>query len=210
MSDELLAPEVDEAIDPNLEPPGDGGDKSEGEQALGDAGKKALDAMKAQRNAERVKARAAETKLAELTAAAALRDKPVEEQALEAARAEARAETSKAANGRILKSELKAAAKGKLADPSDAHLYINLDDFTVSDDGEIDSDALSDAIDDLLTRKPHLGAAPLKRFEGSGDQGANRVTKPSQLTEADIANMSPADIEKARKEGRLNTLLGIT
>ena len=40
----------------------------EGAEALGDAGKKALDTMKAERNAERVRARDAEARIAELTA----------------------------------------------------------------------------------------------------------------------------------------------
>jgi hypothetical protein len=33
--------------------------------------------------------------------------------------------------------------------------------------------------------------------------------KPSQLTENDIQSMTPADVNKARREGRLNTLLGV-
>ena len=189
---------------------GETADTTEGETALGDAGKKALDAMKAERNNARKQAREVREELERLRSEAALKDKPAEEQALEAARAEARAEAAGKANERILRSELRAAATGKLADPSDAALYINLTDFDVGDDGEVDSDALGDAIDDLLTRKPHLGAAPLKRFEGSGDQGASRATKPSQLTGTDLANMSPAEINKARRDGRLETVLGKT
>lgn len=112
-----------------------------------------------------------------------------------------------AANGRIVRSELRASAKGKLADPNDAHLYIDLTNFDVSDNGEVDSAALDDAIDELLTRKPHLGAAPAKRFEGTADQGANRVNAPSQLTALQLQSMTPQEINAARRDGRLKSLL---
>ena len=178
--------------------------------ALGDAGKKALDAMKAERNAAKTLARETQAELDRFKAEAALKDRPAEEQALEQARTEAKQEATKAANVRILRSELKAAAKGKLADPTDAALYINLDDFDVSDDGEVDSASLEEAIDDLLTHKPHLAAASQRRFEGDGDQGARgKSAKVQQLTRSDLQNMTPEEIEIARVEGRLNKALGI-
>ena len=161
--------------------------ETERETTLGDAGKKALDAMKAERNAAKTLARETQAELDRLKAEAALKDKPAEEQALEQARTEAKQEATKAANVRILRSELKAAAKGKLADPTDAALYINLDDFDVSDDGEVDSASLEEAIDDLLTLKPHLAAASQRRFEGDGDQGARgKSAKVQQLTRSDL------------------------
>jgi len=138
-----------------------------------------------------------------------LKDKPAEEQALEAARAEARAEAIKAANARILKSELKALATGKLADPSDAALYLPLDDFTVSDDGAVDSDALTAAIEALLEKKPHLAAQKQTRFDGGADQGAKgKETVATQLTKDELKDMSPEAIVKAQAEGRLKDLLG--
>ena len=144
---------------------------------------------------------------------AELKNKSAEEQAVELARREAREEATKAANGRLVRAELKAAAKGRLADVSDALLNISIDDFEVSDDGEVDAAALDAAIDDLLTRKPHLAPAKQARFDGSADQGAKAGTTPSQLTEADLARMSAAGddegIVKAKAEGRLNNILGI-
>lgn len=179
------------------------------ESALGDAGKKALDAMKAKwREAEKVAA-TAKAELAKRDAEIALKDKPADEQALEAARAEARAEATTKANERILRSELKALATGKLADPTDAALYINLTDFTVNDDGDVDSDALNDAISDLLERKPHLAAAKQTRFDGAADQGAKgKDAKPGQISSAALDSMSPAQINQARREGRLDKVLG--
>ena len=187
---------------------------TEAETALGDAGKKALDAMKAERNAAKAEARAAKAEADRLKAEIANKDKPAEEQALEAARAEARAEATAKANARILKSELKALATGKLADPTDAHLYINLDDFTVDDNGDVDSDALNEAITELLARKPHLAAGKQNRFDGGADQGAKgKNAKPAQLTQSDLDRMKAAGdnagIVAAQAAGQLNTLLGI-
>lgn len=179
----------------------------EGEEALGDPGKKALAAMKADAKAARAEARAAIARAQAAEAALANKDKPAEEQALEAARAEARAEALAKANERILRSELRAAATGKLADPSDAALYINLAEFDVSDDGDVDSDALSEAIDQLIQRKPHLAAAKQNRFDGAADQGAKRESGAAQLTREQLADMTPEQIVQAEAEGRLKSLL---
>jgi hypothetical protein len=182
---------------------------------LGDAGKKAIDAMKAERNAARAEAAAAKADADAAKLALANAGKPAEEQALEKAKAEARAEAITAANKRILKSELKALATGKLADPADAHLYIDLAKFTVSDDGEVDSEALSEAIDDLLTRKPHLSAVKQTRFDGDADQGAKgKDSKPTQWTKADLdaakARGDNEAIVNAQNAGLLKDLLGAT
>ena len=156
------------------------------------------------------KFKAASEAAAKAKAASELAAKPAEEQELEAARAEARAEATTKANERILRSELKAIATGKLADPTDAALYINLADFTVDDNGDVDSEALNAAITDLLERKPHLGAGRPNRFDGGADQGAKgKGTKLGQLTVADIETMSPEAVNKARREGRFNKVLGI-
>lgn len=187
---------------------------TEGESALGDAGKKALDAVRAERQAAKAEAADAKRELEALKSQMALKEKPVEEQELEKVRQEARAEAKTAADKRIIRSELKALATGKLADPTDAALYINLDDFTVTDDGDVDSDALNDAITALLEKKPHLAAQKQNRFDGDADQGAKGKTSgPAQLSQADLDRMVAAGdtdgIEKARVEGRFNGLLGI-
>jgi hypothetical protein len=182
----------------------------EGEEALGDKGKKALDEMKAKWREAEKKARAAQEALNKREAEIALKDKPAEEQALEAARAEARAEATEKANERILRADLRAAATGKLADPTDAALYVDLKQFTVSEDGDTDIEALNDAIDELLTRKPHLAAVKPNRFDGDADQGAKgKDSKPAQVTAGELENMTTAEVNKARREGRLNKVLGI-
>lgn len=152
----------------------------EGADALGDAGKKALDAMKAKMRTAEKAAKDARAELAKRDAELALRDKPAEEQALEQARAEARAEATTAANKRIVRSELKAAAAGKLANPAVAEKFLDLDDFDVDDNGDVDSDALNEAIADLLKREPYLAAGKPNPFQGSGDGGSRAEPKPDQ------------------------------
>ena len=211
----------------------------DGEEALGDPGKRALQTMRDQlREAEKKlldlnsnnspseaetykkkwqtadkTAREAKSELDRILKEAALKDRPAEEQEIERARAEARAEAVAEANKRILRSELKAIATGKLADPADAALYLNLDDYSVSDSGDVDSDALNDAIADLLARKPHLSAQKQTRFDGDADQGAKgKSSKPAQWSADDLAAAKARGdneaIVKAQAAGQLNTLLG--
>jgi hypothetical protein len=172
--------------------PGPGDDEA-GAEELGDAGKQALDRMKAKWQAERKKNRELQAKLDEVT------DAPQPDPA----------EILAAANARILRSEIKAAAAGKLADPTDALRFLDLEQFEVGDDGDVDEDEIADAISDLLKNKPYLGAQGGRRFQGTADGGARKDTSPTQLTEADLARMSPEEIVQAKTEGRFNKLLGI-
>ena len=73
----------------------------------------------------------------------------------------------------------------------------------------VDEDEIADAISDLLKNKPYLGAQGGRRFQGTADGGARKDTSPTQLTEADLARMSPEEIVQAKTEGRFNKLLGI-
>jgi hypothetical protein len=161
--------------------------------------------MKAERNAERLRAKELQ---AERDALRAQLEGREAEHAKEQERQQAKDEALAAANKRILAAQLKLEAKGKLADPSDAGLYINLDEFDVSDDGDVDADALRGAIEDLLARKPHL-AADNRRFDGAADQGAHVPQRLTQLSKADLDNMTAAEVNQARREGRLDRVLGI-
>lgn len=162
----------------------------DGAEDLGDAGKKALDRMKAKLKDERAKRRAAEAKLT---------DKDGDDSA--------DSEVLAKANARILRSEIRAAAAGKLADPKDAYKFLDLDSFEVDDDGNVDEDEIADAIDDLIKQKPYLAAQGGRRFKGGADGGTRKESRPKQLTRADLAGMSPAEIDKAHKEGRLKDLI---
>ncbi|MGW8430929.1 hypothetical protein ACWGJ9_07370 [Curtobacterium citreum] len=182
----------------------------EGADQLGDAGKKALDSMKGQRNAARQELQSVKDQLAALQAERDNAGKTAEEQELDKARKDGETTATKRFNELLVGAELRAAAKGKLADPSDAALYLKLSDFTVSEDGTVDAEALGEAIDDLLTRKPHLAAAAQSRFQGDAGQG-NRGEKPKpQVTETELKSMSPAQINEARRDGRLDKVLGVS
>lgn len=189
---------------------------AEGEEALADAGKKALDAMKVQRAAARkerdaAKARAetAEAELAKLKAAKTDGDKPpeVDEKAIrDAAKAEAQAEVL---HERVL-DRIETKAAKMFADPEDARalLAARADEFI--DDGKIDSDAIAEALADLLKKKPHLSAQGGKRFEGTADQGTRNGSTVKQLTEQDLNRMTPAQIVDAQAKGQLDNLMGLS
>ncbi|MCC5574483.1 hypothetical protein IMZ11_02355 [Microtetraspora sp. AC03309] len=84
-----------------------------------------------------------------------------------------------------------------------------IEDFLDGD--KIDAEAIKEALDELLEKRPYLGveAQSPRRFKGSGDGGARKgPTGPSQLTENDLKRMSPEEIVQAQQEGRFNDLLG--
>lgn len=145
------------------------GTVTEGEKSLGDAGKKALDAMKAERNTAKTEAQALKDALAALQAK--IDGKEAEHTAAQEKAATEQAALAKA-NGRIVRSEVKAAAKGVLADPQDAYKFLDIDSFEVDNDGNVDEDAIASALADLVKSKPYLAAQGGKKFQGSADGGA--------------------------------------
>lgn len=178
-----------------------------GAEALGDPGKKALDAMKADRNAAKAEAKRIADEFAAFKAQA--EGKEAEHTAtVEAQRV--KDEALAAANDRIKRAEIRAAAAGKLNDPKDALSFLDLSTIEVSDDGEVDGDAVAAAIADLVQSKPYL-AAQGKRFEGDADGGARKESGPTQLTEADVRRLSAEgkhdEIVQAKAEGRLTDYL---
>jgi hypothetical protein len=144
-----VAPTADPAATP--EPV----DVTPGADALGDAGKKALDTMKAERKEAR------DSAASEKARADALQAK-LDGKEAEHAAAQEKAAADKVvldkANGRILRSEVKAAAKGVLADPQDAYKFLDLDAFEVDDDGNVDEALIAKALKDLVAVKPYLAA----------------------------------------------------
>lgn len=205
------AEDTDDTGSPDGETGGEGQDDGDadpdGAEQLGDPGKRALDAMKDKWKSEREKRRELEAKLSAQTAPAAGEQPDTDALVRQAEQAA----TSKA-NQRIVRAEVKAAAAGKLADPGDAYRFLDLTQFEVDDDGEIDSAEVADAIDDLLKSKPYLAAqgGSKPRFEGTVDSGARKgSSRPPQLTRDDLKRMSPEDIVKAKADGRLDKALGI-
>lgn len=194
-ADPVLDDRQGEPTDPDADNSDQGDDADpEGADQLGDAGKKALDATKAKWKAERDRRKEIERQLAEATKPKEGDGEPTPDQI----RADAETAATAKANRRIIRAEVKAAASGKLADPGDALAFLDLDSFEVDADGEIDPDEIAEAITDLLTRKPHLAAGPVRRFQGGGDGGAGRDSKPQGLDD---------QIRAAEKAGNLGLSL---
>jgi hypothetical protein len=191
---------------------GDGDDQ--GTDALGDPGKKALDAMKAKWRTERDRARDLQRQLADATTPKNDDDGKPD---LEALRKQARDEAAAAALRDRALDKIEAKAARLFSNPEDARLFLadQLDDFL--DDGTVDVAAITDALQDLLEKRPYLGVTqgePKKKFQGGADQGDRGDAGKPQLSRADVERLARegkhAEIEKARLDGRLNKLLGIT
>lgn len=176
-------------------------------ETLGDAGKKALAEERAARKAAEKEAKRAKDLEAEL---AKLREDAMSEQekAITQARKEGAAEALQQANVRIAKSEAKALAAGKTRDPEVAvQLLGDLAQF-VTDDGDVDADAMSAALDKLVEEKDYLAVGDRQPVPGA-DQGARGGNQGAgQLSREALKTMSPEQITKAESEGRLDKVLG--
>lgn len=159
-----------------------------GSEHLGDPGKKALDAMKGERNAAKSEAADWRSKFEALQAEK--EGKEAEYQA-KLERDRVQAEALGKANERILKAELRAAGAGKLADPADALAFIDLSTFEVDENGDVDPTAISGSIDELIKKRPYLAAQGGARFQGSADGGA-RTGPPSKSMQDQIAEAEQA------------------
>jgi hypothetical protein len=123
---------------------------------------------------------------------------------------EANAKALETANQRILKAEIRAASAGKLSDPNDALRFIDTSDFTVSDEGDVDRDTISSAIDDLLRNKPYLSA---QGGEPTGvkfmpPSGMRDEEEHGQLSKDQAESLSQQEMLKAYSDGRLNDAIG--
>lgn len=152
------------ATDADADVTDDADDAEEGADDLGDKGKQALDRMKAKLKVEKDRRVAAEAKVAQAG------------DADDAATARREAETAALAkaNTRIVRAEVKAAAAGKLADPVDALNFIDLAQFEVDDDGDVDQEEIAEAVAELLRKKPYLAAqGGTSKPKPDRSQGAN-------------------------------------
>ena len=166
--------------------------------------------LKAALAKERTSSKATAKELAALKAAREAETKTPEENALADARREGETAATQRANERLVKSELRSAAKGKLSNVADALVFIDVASIEVGEDGEVDQGALDAAIATLLDERPYLGVTEQKRFQGGADQGSGKSGAPKQLTRADLAGMSPEAIVAAEKNGQLATLYKTT
>lgn len=132
-------------------------------------------------------------------------DDPDPDQIRDEAKAEARAEVMR---DRIM-DKIEAKAARLFADPDDAAALLmrgrEIDEFL--DDGKIDVEEIETALNELIETKPYLAAQGGPRFKGDADGGTRKESGPKQLSRTDLERMSPQEIEKARREGRLERLL---
>lgn len=159
---------------------------------------------------ERAGNKAAAKRVKELEQELADRDKPADEKAIDVARREAAAEATAKANTRLVAAEFRIAAakRVKSAELAMAAVGNALADVEVDDDGNVDADGISAALDDLLEKYPDLAPS---RFEGTADQGGKgKASAPSQLTREDLKTMKPEAILAADKAGRLDRIKGKT
>jgi hypothetical protein len=121
------------------------------------------------------------------------------EKAIEAAKAEGRNAALAEVGTRIAEAELRAQAAAAGVELPSAD-FLNLNRFLGSD-GSVDSDAVKGFISSL----PKPAAAPAFRQDiGLGRQGSPAA---GQLSRSDLSRMTPGEINAARKEGRLDSLL---
>ena len=89
------------------------------------------------------------------------------ERAVDAAKKDAekavRGEVESTWKSRLVRSEVRAAAAGKLADPEDAVRFLELDKLEVDQEGNLDQKAVAAAIAELLEKKPYLAADGTRR-----------------------------------------------
>ena len=173
---------------------------------LGDAGKRAIDAMKAERDAAQRAAKAAEKALEELRLAGATDA----EKAIAKARAEGIAEVTDRFLDQIRRSEVKVALTAAGINPSELALASKADEFaalTIGDDGAIEG--LDKAV--AAFRAAHGGLFGARRASGSADGGAGGagaqgglpVFTRAQLRDQKFFAANQAAILEAAKSGRI-------
>jgi hypothetical protein len=203
--------DVDQSADDQDDDDADRSDDQD-DAPLGPKGEKAL-------QAEKEKRRAAQTELREFKA---LGLTPAQIKALQkpgdkgdkadpdVIREQVRREVQSEALAERVVDKIEARAARRFADAEDAVAILmrnrKADDFLDGD--KIDVEAIQDALDELLEKKPHLAVQDGKRFKGDADGGTRKESRPAQLTRDDLKRMSPKEITKAKAEGRLADLLG--
>lgn len=193
-------PPVD-PVDPYpTDPPADPVDPDpEGAEALGDPGKKALDAMKQRLAAEKAAKKALQEQLAALTA------KPAGDKTPEDYQREADERATAKANERVLKADIRAAAKEILVDPSDAFLNLDISQFEAGADGEFDAEEIADALKALVERKPHLGKTPA----GQPGNPAPRTVAPAKAGGTPKTPTLDERIAKAAADGNVDLQISL-
>ena len=201
------APEEPEPVTPEEpaeepaepEPPEEPEGEPEGADKLGDAGKKALDRMKAEKAAAKKEALAAKRELAALAKKVQdFEDRDKSELEKATAKAERLTEQAAKATARAVTGEIKVHAVTQFADPTDAVDVLMRDPSKYVDDaGEIDTDLIQSDLADLLDRKPHWAIQPEPTPETEPAAKPRPRPDPSQGARP---STPPADFRTASKD----------
>jgi len=185
----------DEEVTPDAPAEPEAGDSPiEGEEALGDPGKRALEAIKAKHRAERAKRIELEEKLRDATAPKGDELDP------EAIRDQIRREVRAEADREIIAARVEATAAKFLHNPADAVAFIDLSEFQL-ENGKVDADEIQSAIKDLIAERPYLAITgtpqrgSTKRVPEVPADPANKPSTPVSHAERIKAAQAAGDIE---------------
>lgn len=175
---------------------GDGGDDG----GDGKAGGTTEDIGRQLKNAQAAAKRAARDRDRLKAELAALQPKKDEAKPGEALDAKAIAEAAKAEmRAEILieraQDKVEVLAAKKFANPEIAKRLLAAHTAEFIHDNKVDTEAIQDALDELLEANPYLAAQPEKRFKGSADQGVRGGKEPSIDTQI-AAAMKAGDIKE--------------
>ena len=195
----------DQPTDPPSDPEPGGDDAP-----LGPKGEKALEALKEDRRKLRADLAKAQSELDDLRRS----QMDDQEKAIDDARQQARSEALASVNGRLFAAEVRAAAaeakltdtavKDLLVDTTAAVKLLGLDEIPVTDTGDIDSEAISQAVAAYTQARPYLAvSATQDPPPGDIDQGARGTSAAVKTIDEQIAEAEAAGDWKL--SGRLKT-----
>lgn len=124
-----------------------------------------------------------------------------QEKAVAEAEARGRQAALAVAAEKLAGAEIKAALTGVVKNPAEIVGDLNLAKY-VTDTGDVDAEAVAALRARFLEQLPAKDPADLK-------QGNRGGSGPSQLTRAELAKMTPEQIDQAHREGRLNEMQGL-
>ncbi|WP_181442265.1 hypothetical protein [Streptomyces tateyamensis] len=172
------------------------------EAALGDAGKRALERVKAERAAAKAEAAAEKQRADDLAAkVAAFEDEKRTDLEKAQAAADTAAKQAAAATARAVRAEVKAMAATSFADPSDATALLDLTQYT-SSTGEIDAARIATDLAALLQAKPHL-AKPATTPAGPRPDAGQGARPPAPTADFRTADRTAFAAELAKYGIRL-------
>lgn len=169
----------------------DGDGDGDDDPPLGEKGEKALAAWKQRAKNAEAEAKRAKRLEEELQK---LREQNMSEQerAIEEAKREGREEASAATNERLFRAELKAAVVAAnlteqalndlLSDPTVSLRLLGMDEIPVTGSGDIDGEAISQAVSDYVDARPYLTGSA-RPTGGAADQGPRKSPRTKTLDE---------------------------